>query len=871
MTDITSRLLATDLDGTLIPLENETQNASDLRTLEQELQQHQAELLFVTGRHLASVLDAMDRYALPKPAAIICDVGTSIYTWSDTGSWTPVAAYQEHLGRIVAEMPVARLRERLSTITGLTPQEDEKQGSFKLSYYVDSNQLDQLVSQVTHAIETSGAPYSVIGSVDPFNNDGLIDLLPSRVSKAHALDWWTKQRGLAPEEIVFAGDSGNDLAALTAGYRAIVVSNASRSVANDVYESHRTSGWKNRLCLAQRPATSGVLEGCRWFGLASPTPPTGEWKGALPFTHNQTAFRVWAPSHSSVAVKIVDSDKSQSHPLAPEREQAGWFSGSVESAGPHTTYRYQLGDAGAYPDPVSRSQPQGVHGPSEVIHPQSYAWQDQAWQGMPTRDLVIYELHIGTFTEPGTFRAAIEQIPHIQELGATAVEIMPVAQTPGKWNWGYDGVNLFAPRNTYGSPNDMKAFVNECHQQGLAVLLDVVYNHLGPEGNYLPQFGPYSSAEHHTPWGDAFNFDGPDSEVVRQFVVDNALYWLDEFHLDGLRLDAAFFMIDDSTPHLLTSLRDATTNFAEQAKRVIHLIAETNAHDPSLVGEAVQGEPYDAIWCDCLMHSIYSVADIGVRLVARSYHGQSDMIQSLQHGFIYAGNKFERQPAPPESTNHARTYIESFVTALQTHDSVGNHPQGKRLHHLTSKSYHRAAITLTMLYPSIPLMFMGEEVAADSPFPFFVDFEDPKLRDIVDQGRQNEYPHHVWDDALPPSHPQVFHSALCHDSATHDGDMLKWYQQLIAFRKQGLQEQWLAAEQFTAGYSEELDAYWLKYPKSDGTTIAIYVRLASVSQTDESTRTLNHLEELLLSSKPASLDGSSLALGTNHGVVVLHH
>lgn len=858
-----SRVLATDLDGTLIPLGGDPRNIEDLRTLEAELRAQDAKLLFVTGRHLSSVEGAIGEFSLPRPDAIICDVGTTLCRWGADGTPEPVEAYSAHLREIVGGHTTSELRGLLQGVAGLTLQEEEKLGEFKLSYYVDADRLDSLVEEVRLAVDREGAPYSIIGSVDPFNGDGLIDLLPTGVSKAHALRWWADEQGLSEEQIVFSGDSGNDLAALTSGFRAIVVGNASDAVAQETQRRHREAGWRGRLYFAEAAATSGVLEGCRWFGLAGPTEPIAEWLGAQPLAHDQTAFRVWAPKCWAASVQIDSGDESPSlHPL--EREPGGGYhSGVVDGAGPGTRYRYLLDDDHALPDPASRRQPDGVHGPSEVVAPRSFRWSDRQWRGVAKRDLIIYELHVGAFTAEGTFRAAIERIPELVELGVTAVELLPVVQTPGAFNWGYDGVNLFAARNTYGEPDDLKSLVDACHAAGLAVLLDVVYNHVGPEGNYLPRFGPYSSRKHRTPWGDALNFDGKDSAQVRRFVVDNALFWLDEYHLDGLRLDAAYFMVDESDPHILDDLRRAVTSVKQSAEREVHLIAETNAFDGPMLVATEDRAAYDAIWCDCFMHAVYSIGAPEFRPTTRDYHHVDDLAVALSRGFLYEGSDFRR------SDGAARGDIESLVTALQTHDAVGNHPRGFRLHQLASREFQAAAAALSLLHPSVPLLFMGEESAVDAPFPFFADFEDRGIRRAVVRGRRAEYPGHDWLGAPSPVSKKSFELAKS-PSPTADNPMRRWYQQLVRLRKRGIAEGWLAAERFSARYDSERDAFWMQFAKRDGGAVSVYARLNRPAKGGEDRdRPLDDAGRVLLSSRPDDEPGSRVeALSPNHAVVV---
>lgn len=535
--------------------------------------------------------------------------------------------------------------------------------------------------------------------------------------------------------------------------------------------------------------------------------------GATVLSPTETQFRVWAPRHWKVLVEILDADGTRRHPL--QRDGDGYYHGVVSNVGPGALYRYVLDDGGAYPDPASRRQPEGVHGPSEVVDANAYAWADDQWQGVSKRELIIYELHVGAFTEPGTFRAAIGRLPELVELGVTAVELLPVVQTPGKWNWGYDGVNLFAVRETYGQPDDLKAFVDACHAHGLAVLLDVVYNHLGPEGNYLGKFGPYSSSKHNTPWGDALNFDGRRSKAVRNFVVENARYWLEEYHFDGLRLDAVHFIYDDSPVTILDDVRRAVDQLASETGRTLHLVGETNVHDAALITPDNGQALFDAIWSDCLMHSLYSLAAPELRLAHREYHGATDVTNVLQHGYLYHGPDYQRVQSgshpPASTTKDGRPVLESFITGLQTHDSVGNHPHGRRLHQVASKDFQKAAATLTLLHPSLPLLFMGEEHAIDRPFHFFADFENKRLRKAVDWGRAKEYPEHEWTDALRPSAPEAFHNSNCSDAADGDPEMWAWYKQLITLRKEGLQGGWLAADRFEVSYHERSHVYSMQF------------------------------------------------------------
>ena len=863
-----TRVLATDLDGTLIPLCGNDQNQSDLQLLGTQLREHDVALVFVTGRHFDSVIDAIDVFSLPTPDWIICNVGTEIFQRQPSGEFLPIKAYERHLDELVAAMPEATLREHVAGIDGLSLQPPQTLSRFKLSFFADADRVDELVSQLQGKIEETAAPYSIIHSIDPYTGVGLIDLLPAGVSKAHALDWWGEQAALAPDSIVFAGDSGNDLAALTAGHRAIVVANANHRVIQRAYNQHREAGWRNRLFLSKSPATSGVLEGCRWFEFLPPFDRPVDRLGATPVSVNRTHFRVWAPKRRSVAVEILDGQTKRQHALTGNAE--GYYTGTLANTGPHTRYRYLLDGEHAFPDPASRYQPEGVHGPAEVIDPNAFSWTDSAWKGIARDELIIYELHIGTFTEKGTFRAAIERLGELLALGITAVEVMPVAQSPGRWNWGYDGVDLFAPRNTYGEPDDFRAFVDACHAAGLAVLLDVVYNHLGPEGNYLGQYGPYFSEKHHTPWGEAFNYDDDGCEHVRSFIIHNALFWLEEFHLDGLRLDAVHLMFDDGVTTILDDIRQSVSRFREVAQREIHLITEANVYDDKLLPADGNREAYDAIWCDCLMHTVYSTAVPDLRLTERAYCGAGDLAEVLARGYLYYHDKTKYQRATDAKRNELQRGREvprdGFVISLQNHDGVGNHPLGKRLHQLASKQFQRAAAPLALLQPSIPLIFMGEASAAESPFPFFVDFEDPALQQAIDEGRAKEYPQHVWGETLRPSQVETFQQAKLPSRDIRDEEMFRWYQALIALRKQGLREGWLSAETMQCECRTEDGLFSLSYRCDDGGEIAIHVRLCGES--DQQAVTIPLVGEVLLSSLPdTTIRNQSLTLQTNHAVI----
>lgn len=492
-------------------------------------------------------------------------------------------------------------------------------------------------------------------------------------------------------------------------------------------------------------------------------------------TPDGTRFEVWAPDRERVAVRIGGRE----FPL--ERGDEGWWGALVGGARPGEDYWFVLDGETRRPDPRSRFQPQGVHGPSRVVDPTGYRWRDRGWRGIAREDLVIYELHVGTFSPEGTYRGATRRLDHLLDLGATAVELMPLAQAPGRWNWGYDGVNLFAPNHHYGNPDDLRGFVDDCHARGLAVILDVVYNHFGPEGNYLWDFGPYFSRRHQTPWGPALNFDGPSNGAVRRFTVENAVYWLEEYHFDGLRLDAVRLMQDESEPHITVEIARAVHRWAAGRAYPVHLIAEANVHDPVLVDPALGEGAYDLLWNDEIPHALFSAVLGQHRIDARVYRGLEDLGRVLDSGFV-----FERERTGigiVRNDNPERCDLRRMMQGLQTHDQVGNHPAGRRLHQVASPALQRVGAAIVMLHPAVPMCFMGEEFAASSPFCFFVDFGDDHLREAVVEGRKRDYHQHDWGTFLSPVEEETFlRSKLC---ALEDGDqgMWNWYRALIALRK----------------------------------------------------------------------------------------
>ena len=396
---------------------------------------------------------------------------------------------------------------------------------------------------------------------------------------------------------------------------------------------------------------------------------------------------------------------------------------------------------------------------------------------------------------------------------------------------GYDGVGLFAINCNYGTPDSLKRFVDECHRHEISVILDVVYNHVGPEGNYLGEYGNYFSKKHGTPWGSAFDFDGPNKTHARNVVIENALFWLREYHLDGLRLDAIHYMFDDSEYSIQQEICDRVRSFEHQGDRKIHLIGEANIYEHELVDPATDRNTYSAIWADDIMHSIYSVAQSGVELTPREYDSCSDLAESLDFGYIFTGPDLARANADSRRKSHGddfetrRDYLSSLIIALQTHDSTGNHPQGKRLHQLTSESFQLAAIPLVLLYPAIPMIFMGEEFAAESAFMFFADFIEDGLRRAVDRGRKKEFPNHDWSNSIKPSDERAFFDCKL-ELPSSDNSALFWYKSLIRLRKSWQENGWLNAKHFQTLCDPARNLFSISY-RCDDANMFVVTRLCA--------------------------------------------
>lgn len=462
-------------------------------------------------------------------------------------------------------------------------------------------------------------------------------------------------------------------------------------------------------------------------------------------------FRVWAPRSRKVAVQLQRSTKESKPFIAElEREPNGYFSGLIAVAEPGMLYKFQL-DSGLFPDPASRFQPDGPHGLSQIVDPSRFRWTDSRWHGVPRDGQVIYEMHIGTFTREGTWRAAMEELPELVRLGITVLEVMPVADFPGRFGWGYDGVNLFAPTRLYGGPDDFRAFVDRAHSLGLGVILDVVYNHIGPDGNYLKEYSPdYFTKRYENEWGEALNFDSANSGPVREFFIANAGYWIDEYHLDGLRLDATQQIFDNSDEHILSSIGRRVREAANG--RATYIVAENEAQEARLVRQREEGGySLDALWNDDFHHTAAVAITGHSEAYYSDYHGSpQEFISAIKRGYLFQGQWYLWQKKSRGSPTHG-LHPANFVTFIQNHDQVANSLRGRRLHQLANPARVRAVTTLLLLGPNTPMLFQGQEFAASAPFQYFAD-HNPELAKLVATGRRKfleQFPSVAQPDSTP--------------------------------------------------------------------------------------------------------------------------
>jgi maltooligosyltrehalose trehalohydrolase len=520
-------------------------------------------------------------------------------------------------------------------------------------------------------------------------------------------------------------------------------------------------------------------------------------------------FRLWAPAAQKVELCLAPafsnepaSQQSRSVHIPLNRREDGWFELVTDQAKPGSDYFFRIDGQHRVSDPASRFQPRDVHGPSQVVDPGTFDWRDANWRGRPWQDAVIYELHVGAFSAAGTFAGVIERLDYLVDVGITALELMPLADFPGQRNWGYDGVFPFAPDSIDGRPEDLKNLVQAAHERGLMVFLDVVYNHFGPEGNYLRAYAPqFFTERHHTPWGEAINFDGAGSRVVRDFFIHNALYWLEEFHLDGLRLDAVHAIVDDSKSHILAELsqavRDTIVRHTIGPERHIHLILENDANHSRYLLRSADCQPlqFTGQWNDDIHHALHTLIT-GERdgyYVDYADRTIDHLGRCLAEGFAYQGENSILRKGVSRGEPTSNLPPNAFVSFLQNHDQVGNRAFGERIVTIADHRAIRAAMAILLLAPAPPLLFMGEEYGARTPFLFFCDFEN-NLASVVAAGRRNEFAHFArfQDPALrnqipDPNAPESFAASQLDWSALARPDARNWldfYRKLLALRRE---------------------------------------------------------------------------------------
>ena len=513
------------------------------------------------------------------------------------------------------------------------------------------------------------------------------------------------------------------------------------------------------------------------------------WKlerGATVLDDGSVRFAVWAPLVQRASVLILRDGTEAEYPL--ETTGAGAFEAVVPDVRPGSDYLYLLDGAKRRPDPVSRHQPNGVHGASRVVDPNSFLWRDGNWSGVDCAELILYEVHVGCFSEGGSFAELAERLSYLSDLGVTALQLMPVAEFSGRRNWGYDGAYPYAPHHAYGGPEELRQLIDAAHAAGLAVILDVVYNHLGPEGCYLADFGPYFTDRYVTPWGHAINFDGPDSDEVRRYFVDNALHWVTEYHIDGFRLDAVQAIFDSSPLHILDELGAAVHSQAQASGRPVLVMAESDQNDPRLVRPAERGGyNLDAMWNDDFHHAIHAYLTGERNGYYADFGGITSLAKVLRKRFALDGchSSYRRRRHGAAASDLPGNQI---IVYIQNHDQAGNRPEGERLSALVTLERCRLAAALLLLSPYVPLLFMGEEYGETNPFLYFVDHGDPDLIDSVRLGRLREFARFSWPGAsADPGNEVTFlnsHIDLDRAFTGPHAKLLQLYRDLIRLRRQ---------------------------------------------------------------------------------------
>lgn len=500
--------------------------------------------------------------------------------------------------------------------------------------------------------------------------------------------------------------------------------------------------------------------------------------------NNQCEFTVWAPTLKQVAVQITSPDKRL---LPMQQSAAGYWQTTATDIPPGTLYTYQLEGKTDWPDPASKYQPQGVHCPSQVIDENAFTWNDTDWKGVVLAEMIIYELHVGTFTQAGTFEAIIPQLNQLKKLGINAIEIMPVAQFPGERNWGYDGVYPYAVQNSYGGPEGFKKLINACHKQGISVILDVVFNHLGPEGNYLSQFAPYFTSKYGSIWGDPLNFDDEYSDEVRNYFIENALYWFRDYHIDGLRLDAIQAIFEVSARPFLQELADATCDISQQLGRQLYLIAESDLNDVRVLrSKELGGFGLDAQWCDDFHHALHALLTGENDRYYQDFGKCEHLEKAFKESFVYSG-----QYAPDRKRKHGNSAKDQpahqFVVFSQTHDQIGNRILGDRLSKIVDFEGLKLAAGTVLISPYIPFLFMGEEYGESAPFLYFVSHSDENLIEAIRKHKQQEF--QIFEDRgefQDPQSPESFQKCKLNWEKPREGKhkiLWEWHQHLIQLRR----------------------------------------------------------------------------------------
>jgi maltooligosyltrehalose trehalohydrolase len=574
-----------------------------------------------------------------------------------------------------------------------------------------------------------------------------------------------------------------------------------------------------------------------------------------------TVIKVWAPKARNVSVQLGTRHREMT------AGKHGWWHLADPPLSSGRDYAFIVDGSTPLPDPRSPWQPHGVHGPSRHLDHHVFPWRDGNWQPAPLACAIIYELHVGTFTPEGTFQGVEDRLEYLTDLGITHLELMPVNGFSGTRGWGYDGVNLYAPHEAYGGPDGLKHLVNSCHERGLAVVLDVVYNHFGPEGNYLPHFGPYLTDRHTSPWGPAVNFDGPDSDEVRRFFCDNALMWFRDYHVDALRIDAVHAIIDTSAVHILEQLAAEVGALQADIGRHLSLIAESDLNDPRIVKpQQVGGYGIDAQWSDDFHHALHTALTGEAIGYYRDFGSLTDLAEALENGFVYRG-KYSRH----RQRRHGRSVDglsgHRFLGYIQNHDQVGNRASGERLGHLVSPERLRIAAALVFTAPFVPLIFQGEEWAASTPFQYFTDHQDPGLGRAVRNGRSREFSAFGWGDReIPdPQSEETFKRSKLRWEERIDSphcEILDWYRKCIQLRRSRSSLKDGRMDQVRTSYHEE--ERWFAMERDN---IVVAANLADETRQIPMTQA-RHWEILLASREGIRLEGRSLYLPTDSVAVL---